>query len=148
MSISLCPLLSHLVGWGAGAGSLFQDSLKHIPVSLDTRLPASYGPGTNYPPRHWIHLHKANSLNQEGLVFQDGTFVAEWVPYLPSGPYETGSFIRVHRDVFTTCAEGRYGTRLAGLLPQHSPPYQICARYSHIISCSMNESHQVKVRYI
>ncbi len=24
---------------------------KHILVSLDTRLPASYGPGTNYPPQ-------------------------------------------------------------------------------------------------
>ena len=36
---------------GAGVGGYYQDSLMYIHVSLDTRLPASYGPASNLPPR-------------------------------------------------------------------------------------------------
>jgi hypothetical protein len=44
-----------LGGKAAGVGSYFQDSLVTSLVSLDTRLPASYGPGSNYPPQRPAH---------------------------------------------------------------------------------------------
>jgi hypothetical protein len=76
-----------------------------------------------------------NSGSPRVLNFQDDAYVAEGVPHLPSGPYETGSFIRVHMDGFaphihvlyhevpyilyiTTCPEGRCGATLADHVPQ------------------------------
>ena len=43
------PLVSCLQEGRCGGGIAWQDSFKHIHVSLDTRLPVSYGPEKRYP---------------------------------------------------------------------------------------------------
>jgi len=49
-----CPglhVLGSLVGGDTGSDGHYQDALEYIPVSLVTRLPASYVPGNDHPSR-------------------------------------------------------------------------------------------------
>ena len=55
-------LISICTDGDAGAGSSCQDSFKYVHVSLDTRLPASYGPDRNYPPQL---LHQTTCIYQK-----------------------------------------------------------------------------------
>ena len=64
-----------------GGGIAWQDSFKHIHVSLDTRLPASYGPGTNHPPQ--LQPQDVHTYKDYGCM---SAHSAEGVPYLTSGP--------------------------------------------------------------
>ena len=68
-------------------GTLLQDTLKHIHVSLDTRLPASYGPEVRYrTPSALCINYKAMASNRTNtLMAEAGAGIV-----LP-GPYEAGS---------------------------------------------------------
>jgi hypothetical protein len=106
--------------WGCWGGDLVLGLAVNTSMWARARLPVANGPRTKSPPQHFRHLFKSNSGSPNNLEFQDDTHVAKGVLHLPSGPYETGSFIRVPRDGFTTCPEGRCGTPLAAHLPLHS----------------------------
>ena len=82
---------------GAEAGVLsYQDSLKHIHVSLDTRLPASYGPGKTIPPPQLQPNISASIRNHYPML----SHRAEGAWYLTSGPWsDMDVAIERHMDV-------------------------------------------------
>ncbi len=53
-------------------GTLLQDSLKHIPVSLDTRHPASYGPEVRYRTPSALSVnHKAMASKRNSTLMSE-----------------------------------------------------------------------------
>ena len=74
----------------------YQDALKHIHVSLDTRLPASYGPGKTIPPPQLQPKCSTSIRNHLPMI----SHRAEGVRYLTSGPWsDMDVAIERHMDV-------------------------------------------------
>jgi hypothetical protein len=115
-------------GGGAGAGSYCRDSFKHIHVALDTRLPASYGPGSNYPPQH---LPTAVHTYLEPLAFH--------YPHSRGGYVQDERYIAIeHMDVRRDCvsfARDQYA---------HEPIVQVscsASSWSHLLRGGLGSQH-------